>query len=57
LQVLLETFGVERVMFSVDYPFCTNQQGREFLDSLALSPEMLASLSHGNADRLLRLKG
>ena len=36
---LLMTFGADRVMFSVDYPFSPNQRGRDFLAALPLSPD------------------
>jgi uncharacterized protein len=52
----LQTFGVDRIMFSVDYPYSHNIQGRAFLDQCALSPVDMAKLTHGNADALLRLK-
>jgi len=51
----LQTFGIDRIMFSVDYPYSSNSQGREFLDQLSLSPDQMEKLTHGNADRLLRL--
>ena len=54
---LLMTFGADRVLFSVDYPFSPNQRGRDFLDALPVSPEDLEKIAHGNADRLLRLLG
>jgi hypothetical protein len=56
LMVAIETFGVDRIMFSVDYPFSTNEKGRKFLDSLPLSPYDLARIAHGNADQLLKLR-
>jgi predicted TIM-barrel fold metal-dependent hydrolase len=56
LQVAIDTFGIDNMMFSIDYPFSTNQQGRQYLDSMQLSPEDLEKLAHGNADRLLKLK-
>ena len=55
-QALLDVFGIERVMFSVDYPFSPNGAGRAFLDKLALSEEDMEKLTHGNVDRLLKLK-
>jgi len=55
LQIALETFGIDNMMFSIDYPFSTNEQGMEFLKSLDLSDEDLAKLAHRNADRLLKL--
>ena len=50
------TFGIDRIMFSVDYPHSPNMKGRAFLDSLSLDPADMAKLTHGNADRLLKLK-
>lgn len=52
---LLHTFGVDRIMFSVDYPFASNDTARAFLDSLPVSPADRTKIAHGNADRLLRL--
>jgi uncharacterized protein len=52
----LQTFGVDRLMFSVDYPYSSNAMGRRFLDNVPLSPADLEKFAHGNADRLLRLK-
>jgi len=52
----LLTFGIDRIMFSVDYPFAPNAAGRKFLDLVALAPADKEKLSHGNADALLKLK-
>ena len=57
LLAALLTFGIDRILFSVDYPYAANESGRAFLDSLALAPADLAKLAHGNADRLLKLGG
>jgi hypothetical protein len=51
----LLTFGIDRIMFSVDYPYAPNDRGRAFLDRLSLSPADMAKLCHGNADALLKL--
>ena len=51
----LMVVGADRVLFSVDYPFSTNEQGRAFLDSLPVSAADLEKIAHGNAERLLRL--
>jgi uncharacterized protein len=53
----LQTFGIDRLMFSVDYPYAPNAKGRDFLDGVSLSPADMVKLTHGNADALLRLKG
>jgi len=52
----LLTFGIDRIMFSVDYPFAPNAAGRKFLERIALAPADKAKLSHGTADALLKLK-
>ena len=52
----LLTFGIDRIMFSVDYPYAPNAKGRAFLDRLSLAPADMAKLAHGTADALLRLK-
>ncbi len=52
----LQTFGIDRIMFSVNYPYAQDAKGREFLDEVALSPSDLEKLAHGNADALLKLK-
>jgi predicted TIM-barrel fold metal-dependent hydrolase len=56
LEIALAVFGVDRVLFSIDYPFSSNRQGREYLDGLKLPPADLEKLAHGNADRLLKLQ-
>jgi len=43
-------------MFSVDYPYAPNENGRSFLDGLSLAPADMAKLTHRNADALLKLK-
>src|SRR3954471_7970210 len=51
----LLTFGIDRIMFSVDYPYAPNARGRAFLDRIALSPADMAKLAWQNAAGLLRL--
>jgi predicted TIM-barrel fold metal-dependent hydrolase len=50
---LLAQVGVERVAFSTDYPFGSMRVARAFLDSLDLTDEDRARISHVNADDLL----
>jgi uncharacterized protein len=52
----LLTFGIDRIMFSVDYPYAPNEKGRAFLDRITLAPADMAKLTHANADALLKLK-
>ena len=50
------TFGLDRIMFSVDYPYSHNEQGKKFLSECSLSPDDMAKFCHGTADKLLKLK-
>jgi predicted TIM-barrel fold metal-dependent hydrolase len=51
----IQVFGVDRVLFSVDYPYAANASGRELLDKLPLNPADLEKIAGGNAERLLGL--
>ena len=51
----LMVFGVDRIMFSVDYPFSPNAPGRILLDTAPLSQADLEKIAHINAERLLKL--
>ncbi len=55
LLLAMQIMGTDRIMFSVDYPFSTNEQGRVFLESVSLSPADKEKISHANAERLLQL--
>jgi hypothetical protein len=52
----VEVFGVDRVLFSVDYPYSANASGRELLGKLPLSPADREKIAGGNAERLLGLR-
>ncbi len=52
----VQVLGIDRVLFSVDYPFGSNAAGRALLDTLPLSPEDVAKIAGGNAERVLRVK-
>jgi predicted TIM-barrel fold metal-dependent hydrolase len=47
--------GADRIMFSADYPYSPMAQARNFLDQLPVSPVDKHKISHGNAERLLKL--
>ena len=47
--------GIDRVLFSVDYPFGSNAAGRALLDTLPLSRDDRARIAGGNAERVLGL--
>jgi predicted TIM-barrel fold metal-dependent hydrolase len=48
---------LERVMFSVDYPFSDNKLGREYLETIRregiIDDDEVEAFSSGNARRLL----
>jgi uncharacterized protein len=56
LLLAMQVMGADRIMFSVDYPFSSNEQGRAFLDHVFISPADKEKISHLNAERLLRLE-
>jgi predicted TIM-barrel fold metal-dependent hydrolase len=47
--------GVDRILFSVDWPFVPNVPGTTWLNQLQLSAEDKAKIMSGNAQRLLKL--
>ena len=51
----IQELGLDRIMFSVDYPFAPNQPATEWLHTVPLCAEDRAKLSSGNAQRLLKL--
>ena len=58
LRCALEVVGIDRLLFSVDYPYSPNTRGRGFLDSLAeiLGADDFAKLTHRNAEHLFGLR-
>jgi predicted TIM-barrel fold metal-dependent hydrolase len=54
LDLLLEV-GVERIMFSVDYPYGSMSRGRAFLEQLPVSAADRERIAHGNAEKLFKL--
>lgn len=50
------TFGDDRLIFSVDYPFADNQRARDWFDHLDLTAEAREKIAHSTVDDLLRLR-
>jgi predicted TIM-barrel fold metal-dependent hydrolase len=55
LQIAIDTFGIDNIMFSVDYPFSTNEMGIDFLNNIRLPQDQIEKISYKNADKLLNL--
>src|SRR3989454_8328403 len=47
--------GVDRILFSVDYPFVENRPGTDWVHRIPLCEEDKAKILNGNVKRLLRL--
>jgi predicted TIM-barrel fold metal-dependent hydrolase len=47
--------GPERILFSVDYPYASNEEGVTWLKGAPISPTDKAKIFHANADALLKL--
>ena len=52
----IEVMGIERIMFSSDYPyrFAPDGGARAFLDQAELEPQAKARIAHGNWEALTR---
>ena len=51
----IQELGVDRILFSVDYPFVANPPGVEWMESVHLNNEDKDKILNGNAKRLLRM--
>lgn len=51
-----QVLGIERIMFSMDYPYVTMTGARSWLGNLPVSENEKASFAHLNAEKLLKLK-
>ncbi len=47
--------GVDRILFSVDWPFVENKPGTQWMDNVPLCDEDRVKILNGNARRLLRM--
>ena len=57
-QASIATWGVERVLFAVDYPFIDAQRVPDYLKALGdvVAPDDLRKICQGNAERLYKFK-
>ncbi len=49
---LMHEVGIDRIMFSVDYPYGSMAEARAFLEQLPISPADKERIAHGNAEKL-----
>ena len=54
LSLLLQV-GIDRIVFSADYPHKTMEWAMAFLDQLPVSPADKERIAHINAERLLKI--
>jgi hypothetical protein len=57
LQFCVETVGVDRILYSVDYPFVPNDDATSFLEAANLAPADKEKIAHGTTERLLGIDG
>ena len=48
-------FGVDHILFSVDYPFADSKEAVAFLNEAPISPADREKIGHTNAERLFKL--
>ena len=60
LSCVLKVCKIDKIMYSVDYPFCRNDNGLAFVKEMQgsdmLSDEDLNAICYKNAESLLRVK-
>jgi len=55
LQCCVAELGIDRVMFSIDYPYMENRPGSSWIEAAPLGPEDKTKVLSGNARRLLKM--
>ena len=60
LACLLRVSDIDKIMYSVDYPFVPNENGLAFVEALQesdlVNAEQLEMICHGNAEKLFNIK-
>jgi predicted TIM-barrel fold metal-dependent hydrolase len=51
----MDLLGPDRLLYSVDYPYRSNVAGAKFLADLNVTQGDLEKITHGNAERILKL--
>lgn len=57
MEFYIRVLGPDRVMYSADYPFASFEGSDRLLENPSVSPENREKFAHGNAERLLKIKG
>lgn len=55
LEFCVKRLGVERIMFSINYPFANPEGQEKILEHPMLTQEQRELIAHGNAERLLKI--
>jgi hypothetical protein len=53
---MVNTIGIDRVLFTTDYPYASMKAARQFLDQMPVNPVDKEKIAHLNAERLLKLR-
>jgi len=54
-QAMANVIGIDRIVFTADYPFANMEAGRKFLEQMPIPPADKEKIAHSNAECLLRL--
>ena len=55
-QAMANVIGIDRVVFTADYPFADMKAGRQFLEQMPIPPVDREKIAHLNAERLLGIE-
>ncbi|MBM3607211.1 MAG: amidohydrolase [Alphaproteobacteria bacterium] len=55
LMCCMQELGMDRIIFSIDWPYVENDLGTDWLKTLQLNPQDMNKLLHGNAKALLKI--
>jgi len=52
---MVNVIGIDRILFTTDYPYGNINAARQFFDQMPINPAGKEKIAHLNAERLLRL--
>lgn len=52
---MVNVIGIDRIVFTTDYPFGSMKAARQFFDQIPINPADKEKIAHLNAERLLGL--